>query len=102
MPPYHPNHAYLVYIPEGGTSIFEFSAGETPKPASCSDSSGNILSQTWTSMGVGPGKTWVWKLKVAMTAPMQDCTVTTNRGIYSIFIQTTTKTHTAKIRWSDP
>lgn len=101
MPPYHPNHSYLVYIPEGNSTAFQFSAGEKPQPATCSDG-GMILSQSWSSMGVGASKSWVWTVKSKMTAPRQDCTVTTNRGIYSIVVQPTTKTHTSKVRWSDP
>ena len=101
MPPYHPNHSYLVYVPEGNSTTFLFSAGEKPQPATCSDG-GMILSQSWSSMGVGASKSWVWTVKAKMTAPRQDCTVTTNRGIYSVVIQPTTKTHTSKVRWSDP
>lgn len=100
-PPYHPNHSYLVYIPEGNSTVFMFGPGEKPQPALCSDG-GAILSQAWSSMGVGPSKSWVWTVKAKMTAPRQDCTVTTNRGIYSVVIQPTTKTHTSKVRWSDP
>jgi hypothetical protein len=101
MPPYHPNHSYLIYIPEGGVSNFEFSPGEAVKPATCGDG-GTILSQSYTSMGTGPSKKWVWQVKAKMTAPRQDCTITTNRGIYSVVVQTTTKAHTRTIRWSDP
>jgi type IV secretory pathway VirB9-like protein len=101
MPPYHPNHSYLVYIPEGGVSTFQFSPGEKPQPATCADG-GVILSQSWSSLGVGPSKSWVWSVKARMTAPRQDCTVTTNRGIYSVVIQPTTRTHTSRVRWSDP
>lgn len=104
MPPYHPNHGYLVYIPFGLSSTFEFSPGEKPQDATCSDSSGNIIAPSWSSMGVGAGKKWVFQVKVTMEPPFprQDCTVLTTRGIYSIYVQGTRSTHTAKVRWSDP
>lgn len=101
MPPYHPNHNYLVYTPEGNTTNFVFSQGEKPREATCSDG-GEILSLTWSSMGVGATKSWVLKAKAKMTAPRQDCTITTTRGIYGVVIQPTTKTHTSKVQWSDP
>jgi hypothetical protein len=104
MPPYHPNHGYLVYIPVGRSTSLEFSPGEKPQEATCSDSSGKILAPSWSSMGVGPSRKWVFQVKVTMEPPFprQDCTISTSRGIYTIFIQGTSSTHTAKVRWSDP
>ena len=100
-PPYHPNHSYLVYIPEGAVSTFEFTPGEKPRPAYCGDG-GVILSQSWSHLGTGPSKAWVWHVKAKMTAPRQTCTVTTSRGIYRVVIQPTASTHTPAVHWSDP
>jgi hypothetical protein len=102
-PPYHPNHSYLIYIPEGNGSVFQFSPGEQPDEngATCPDG-GSILDESWSSTGVGPGKSWLWTVKVRMTAPAIQCSLTTNRGPYIIVIQPTTKTHISKIQFSDP
>lgn len=101
MPPYHPNHSYLIYIPEGDSSVFQFGPGETPKPATCPDG-GTILDESWSSVGVGPTKSWIWTVKVKMTAPRLQCTVTTNRGIYTVVVQPTTKAHISKVQFADP
>lgn len=100
-PPYHPNHSYLIYVPEGDSTVVQFSPGEQPEPATCPDG-GQILSESWSSIGQEPRKSWLWTVKVKMTAPRMQCTITTNRGPYIIVIQPTTKTHTSKVRFSDP
>jgi hypothetical protein len=110
-PPYHPNHAYLVYIPEGQKTSFQFAKREIPEGALCegvmpegtaTEDAPGIMSTAWTPMGTGASETWVLDIKVKMTAPRQTCTITTNRGIYIVVVQPTTKTHTMKVQWSDP
>jgi type IV secretory pathway VirB9-like protein len=103
MPPYHPNHSYLVYTPEGNSTAFLFGKGEKPQSSMVTcDDGGTILDPSWSSMGVGSSKSYVLTIKAKMTAPRQGCLITTNRGIYSIVIQPTTRTHITKVAWSDP
>jgi hypothetical protein len=110
-PPYHPNHAYLIYIPEGGKSSLQFGKREIPEQALCegvlpegaaTEDNPGIMSTTWTAMGSGASESWVLDIKVKMQAPRQTCTITTNRGIYIVVVQPTKTTHTMKVQWSDP
>ena len=100
-PPYHPNHAYLVYIPEGGKTSFQFGKREIPQVANCQDG-GVILSTVWTQTGSGASESWVLDIKAKVRAPRQTCSITTSRGIYVVVVQPTTSTHTMIVRWSDP
>jgi hypothetical protein len=100
-PPYHPNHAYLVYIPEGGKTSFQFGRREIPQVATCQDG-GVILSTAWTQTGGGATESWVLDVKAKMRAPRQTCSITTSRGVYVVVVQTTASTHTMIVRWSDP
>ena len=107
-PPYHPNHDYLIYVPEGEKTILRFGKREIPEGDTCdgvmpegSEMPG-IMSTTWTQMGSGAAETWIFQIKVKMMAPRQTCTITTNRGVYIVVVQPTTKTHTRKVQWTDP
>ena len=108
MPPYHPNHGYVVYIPEGQKTSFVFGKREIPESALCegvmpegSEMPG-IMSTAWTQQGSGASESYVLDIKVKMTAPRQKCSITTNRGVYIVIVQPTTSTHTMKVQWSDP
>ena len=102
-PPYHPHHSYLVYTPEGNTTVFMFQPGEKPQQdgASCDDG-GQLIDANWSSMGNGAGRSYVMKLKVKVSDVRRECTITTNAGIYSVIVQSMTKAHTRRVSWSDP
>lgn len=102
-PPYHPNHSYLVYTPEGSSTVFVFGQGEKPQQsgASCDDG-GELIDIAWSSMGTGAAKSYVMRLKVKVSDVRRECTITTNAGIYSVMVQSMTKAHTQRVKWSDP
>lgn len=102
-PPYHPNHTYLVYTPEGQSTVFMFMAGEKPVSdgTSCDDA-GQLLSPTWTSMGVGADRRYVLKIKTKVAGPRLGCTITTNAGLYEVAVVSQTKARTSRVQWSDP
>jgi hypothetical protein len=110
-PPYHPNHGYLIYTPEGGSTSLQFGKREIPDGATCegvvpdemaTEENPGIMSTAWKSFGEGASESWVLDIKVKIMAPRQRCTITTNRGVYIVVVQPTQKTHTMKVQWSDP
>ena len=110
-PPYHPNHGYLIYTPEGRSTSLMFRKREIPLEGSCegqvpvdmqTPENPGIIDATWRNQGSGASESWIFDIRVKMTAPRQTCTITTNMGIYTVVVQPTTKTHTQRVEWSDP
>lgn len=107
VPPYHPNHGYLVYTAEGGQTNFEFRKREIPQTATCQDG-GVIMSLLWTQTGSGASESWILQAKAKMRAEGNGqimCSITTNRGPYTVIVKTmaiSSPAHIAKVRWDDP
>jgi hypothetical protein len=107
VPPYHPNHGYLVYVAEGSQTNLQFGKREIPETATCQDA-GVILSVAWTQTGSGASESWMLQAKAKVQGEGNGqirCSVTTNRGPYTVFFKTmpvSSPAHIATVRWSDP
>lgn len=107
VPPYHPNHGYLVYAAEGMQTNLEFARREIPLTATCQDG-GVIVSLAWTQTGSGASEAWILQAKPRMIADgngLVRCSITTSRGPYTVFLKTMpagSPAHIATVRWDDP
>src|SRR4051812_12869871 len=107
VPPYHPNHGYLIYVAEGSQTNLQFGKREIPETASCPDA-GGILSLSWSHTGSGVAESWMLQVKAKMQAEGNGqirCSITTSRAPYTVFFKTmpvNSPAHVTTVRWSDP